>query len=57
MNVLEWFSRLPRITQFLLLVVILIVFLVIAFNHASESNITNFLLVIQTIIMSKQSQK
>lgn len=57
MNVLDWFTRLPRTTQVILLVVILILFIVVALNYTSESNITNFLLVIQTIIMSNQPKR
>lgn len=57
MLLLNWFSHLPRITQALLIVGILVLLIVIALNHTAEGNITNLLLVLQTVMMSHQGQK
>jgi hypothetical protein len=57
MRLLNWFSHLPRITQSILIIGILALLMVIALNHTAEGNITNLLLVVQTVMMSHQGQK
>ena len=51
-NLLDWFSHLHPITQGLLIVSILALLIMIALDHNAEGNVTNLLLVVQTILMS-----
>lgn len=50
MFIFKWFSELPRITQVIMLIGILILLIVIALNHTAEGNLTDLLLVVLTVV-------
>lgn len=58
MHLLDWFTHLPRVTQCILLVSILALLVIVAFNHTAESNIADLLLVVLAVAgVSKKRNK